>query len=165
MLYNSWKEDMDRTAPCVKIIKDKIFKGADFRCIEKSKNELLLWFDKFAGIDYIVKNKEGQMFGIAARIQFGKNWETFTIRYQRKTGSKTEFEKRKEAISKGFFYPLFTMQAYFDRSGKNLIAACLVSTVALYDFIEKNPGKVQKRESDNIFLVVKWEDLPKKFLY
>jgi len=152
---------MDRTQPCIEIIKNKIFANCEFKNIEKTDNEVLLWLDRFSGIDYIVKSKENHIIGVAARIQFGKDWSSFTIRYNRHNGNKTEYEKRKEAIEKGYFYPAYTLQAYFNKEGNSMISACLVSTRDLYHFIDNNPSKVFKNKSDNDFIFVNWSDLKK----
>ena len=145
-MYNDWQTDMDKTMPYIDILKEKIFKGSEFRNIEKSDNEILLWLDQYAGIDYIVKNKENSVLGIAARIQYDVDYRTFTIRYKRHTGTDTEFLKRKEAIKKGYFYPAFTLQAYFNSKNKTLLSAGIVSTKYLYNFIEQHPRKSFKED-------------------
>jgi hypothetical protein len=56
-----------------------------------------------------------------SRIQTGVNYKTFTIRNKRKSGARTEYEKRKIAIEKGYLYPYLTVQAYVtDSAGSGL---------------------------------------------
>ena len=158
MLYNSWDKDMALTQPCIESIKSNIFKGCHVANLEQSTDETLLMLDQYSGIDYIIKKPDNNMLGVAARIQWGNNWETFTIRKSRHTGTKTEYEKRKDAIKQGYFYPALTMQAYFTKDIKHLGSA-IIKTKKLYDFIDWNPEKVHQRKSDNIFIYVNWGDL------
>ena len=155
-MYNTWSEDMNKTQPYIEQLQKIIFKGVDFVSIEKKDDEVLLWLDQYAGIDYVVKSKNNNIIGIAARIQF-MNFRTFTIRKTRYTGTKTEFEKRIEAIEKGYIFPAYTLQAYF--LNKNFSHAAIIPTKQLYNFIINNPNKVHERKSDNIFLFVNWNDL------
>ena len=69
-MYNEWQKDMDLTQPYVEQIRKTIFGGVEFRNIEKSDNELLLWLDQYSGIDYIFKSKKNHIVGVAARIQY-----------------------------------------------------------------------------------------------
>jgi hypothetical protein len=52
-------------------------------------------------------------------VQWGNARNTFTIRYKRASGAKTEYQKRSEAIlnNKGYLYPYLTIQAYLDKRG------------------------------------------------
>ena len=103
-------------------------------------NEIADDFDRYAGIDiYRVRPEVGEMIGIASRIQRGRVWRSFTVRKERKSGSLTEFEKRRQAIKKKSLYPLLTMQAYIEERNRNVVIG-LVRTEDLIDFIEKyNP--------------------------
>jgi hypothetical protein len=161
-MYNNWTLDLSDSIKAIEKIKytvlPKLISG-DIISIEQQENEILLLFDRYSGIDYIRKNNIG-LQGIASRVQFGKNWDTFTIRAQRHSGAKTEYQKRLEQIENGYFYPYFTMQAYFDnRQNMNLLSICIIKTIDLYYEIENNPN-VSKQQSDNIFYFIKWSDLP-----
>ena len=159
-MYNNWQVDMDRTQKAIGVLKEIVFSGVEFRSIEKTKNEVLLWLDQYSGIDYIFKtNKTNQIVGVAARIQFDVKFETFTIRFERHTGSRTEFHKRVEAIEKGYFYPTFTLQAYFNEAENKMYHAAIIDTKKLYSFMLDNPDKVHERKSDNVFKFVYWDDL------
>lgn len=112
------------------------------------------------------------MRGIASRVQWGRAWKTFTIRYRTRNGNPTEWQKRSYAISHdqdGLLYPALTVQAYLD--GGELIDAAAVRTVHLYRFA----GPIVAREEmlgtfrpprwrtagadGNLFLVVTWAEL------
>lgn len=164
MRYNDFRTDMDLVQPCVDILKDKIFNRYKLVNIEKSNNETLLWMDKYSGIDYIGKSPKNQLFGIASRIQWDYDYSTFTIRYERYTGTATEYKKRLEAIKKGYFYPTYTLQAYFKRD-LTPISCAVVKTKSLYEFVQKHPDKIKKLSSDNKFLVVDWDLLDDISIY
>lgn len=115
-MYNNWRRDLNDSVIALESIKDtylpKVIKGK-IHTIENADNEILILMDTKSGIDYIREDTNG-LQGIAARVQWGRAWNTFTIRTARHTGSETELEKRLYQIDNGYFYPAFTMQAYFD---------------------------------------------------
>ena len=107
--------------------------------IELDSKEIASLFDKYAGIDYIlVDKKTGKMFGVAARVNFWyKTKGSLTIRYKRKSGYPTEYEKRVSSISKNdSFYPHITIQ--IDDNSGTVGGGIIVQTNALYNYIEKN---------------------------
>lgn len=161
-MYNKWTKDLSASSRAILSIKDSILPkliSGRIHSIEESKNDTLLLFDKHSGIDLIRQNKIG-LQGVASRVQFGKDWQTYTIRSKRQSGAKTELEKRLAQIQRGYFYPEFTLQAYFDsRKDLNLRSIAVVRTVDLYHFVINNPSRVQERTSDNEFLVCSWHDL------
>lgn len=161
-MYNYWMKDMTDSMVALEKIRNtylsKMLSGKIYN-IENSDNRILILMDLKSGIDYIRENEKG-LQGIAARVQWGKAWNTFTIRSERYTGSKTELEKRQKAIEEGYFYPAFTLQAYFDnRENNNLLSIAVIRTVDLYYFIENNTNRVYSNKSDNRFLFVKWSDI------
>lgn len=162
-MYNNWKIDLNDSVKAMEKIKLTVLPqliSGEIISIEESNNSVLLLFDQYSGIDYLRKNDVG-LQGIASRIQFGKNWDTFTIRTKRLTGVKTEYEKRKEQIKNGYIYPYYTLQAYFDnRIDLNLLSICIIKTTDLYDEIENNIN-VKTRTSDNIFKYILWSDIDK----
>lgn len=137
--------------------------------IELLQNSVLNMFDYYSGIDAIhIYNN--QMRGIAVRVQWSnKSWNTFTIRYKRANGSKTEYKKRREAIygNNGWFYPFLTIQAYFDKRDDNpkMLSFGIVRTKDLYDYIEDNKTKIESKlrvcPEGNSFIYVSFKDLQK----
>jgi hypothetical protein len=99
------------------------------------------------------------------RVQWGKNYRTFTIRYKRKSGSETEFSKRIKAINgdQGFLFPHLTVQAYLDKRGaaKKILGGCVVRTVDLYKYAENNIKTLENRmcPEGNTFIVVPFDDI------
>ena len=161
-MYNSWKVDLKDSIKALNCIKNsvlpRLIKGK-IHTIEAQDNNVLILLDTLSGIDYIRENENG-LQGIAARVQWGNNWNTFTIRKERHTGNKTEYQKRMEQIENGYFYPFFTLQAYFNNRVENrLLSIAVIKTKELYNFINKHPEKVITRKSDNFFYIVKWIDV------
>jgi len=174
-MYNTVDKDLKDSVIALEKIKgnylSKIISGK-IHTIESRRNEILILLDMKSGIDYIREDENG-LQGIAARCQWDDGrpsypYNSFTIRFKRHTGAETEFEKRNKQIQHGYFYPAFTLQAYFDnRENNNLLSLGIIPTRTLYDFIEKNKGRlnqkglpiIKEKKSDNIFLFINWNDL------
>lgn len=167
-MYNNWIKDMSDSVVALDKIKGnvmpKLISGKIFS-IENVDNEILLLMDKVSGIDYIRQDKHG-LQGIAARVQWGKNWDTFTIRSARHTGTQTELEKRLYQIKNGYFYPKFTLQAYFDnRIDNQLLSIAVIKTVDLYNLYELSPELFESNKSDNEFKFVRWSKIQNLIKY
>jgi hypothetical protein len=161
-VYNNWKKDAIDSARAIESIRDtylpKVILGK-IHTIESMDNEVLILMDLKSGVDYIREDDFG-LQGIAARCQWERVYNTFTIREKRHTGTITELEKRKIAIDRGYLYPTFTLQAYFDnRENNELLSLGIIKTLELYNFVKNNPDKVHKNKSDNDFVYVRWQDL------
>lgn len=128
-------------------------------------------FDTYAGID-AVHVWRNNVRGVAVRVQWGKNYKTFTIRYKRHTGAPTEYAKRLSAIrgNDGALYPYLTIQAYADkRSAGNLLGYAIVKTADLYEYVENRLSSDPYWESvhsnvcpeGNTFLWVSFDELIK----
>lgn len=155
----SWRDNLDKTQPCVPVIADKIFKGSQLRTTEKSTDEVLLWFDKYSGVDYIVKKDDNQLIGVASRVQWNLDYRTFTIRYSLNSGARTEYDKRIEAIDNDYIYPAITLQSYF-KDDITPISAATIPTKNLFEFIKWNSDKWYFQWAYNAkFIVVRWRDL------
>jgi hypothetical protein len=162
-MYNNWQVDLKRSILAIEKIRfdvlPKLINGEIIN-IEETDNKILLMFDQFSGIDYLRKDSIG-LQGIAARVQFGNAWNSFTVRTERCTGSETEYKKRLEQIEKGYIYPYFTLQCYFDNYiDLNLLSICIIKTTDLYFEIENNKN-VKTRKSDNFFKYLNWSDIDK----
>jgi hypothetical protein len=118
--------------------------------------------DTLAGIDVWYINKLNGMRGIASRIQTGVNYKTFTVRNKRESGARTEYEKRKIAIEKGYLYPYLTVQAYVTNDDK-LMSFAIAKTEDIIDAIDKGLCYKDHTGADQIgqaeFFVVKWHDM------
>ncbi len=127
----------------------------------EASDELCRALDIHAGIDFIAE-KSGRMSGIAARCQRGKSWRTFTVRFERDSGAKTEYAKRCDAIEHKFLYPRLTVQSYLDQSTGELIDAAFCRTDDLMAAVKEGEqsqfgGDICIRRTDNAsFVVVPW---------
>lgn len=118
--------------------------------------------DTLSGIDLWMVDENRGMRGIASRIQYETNFRTFTIRLERASGAKTEYEKRKFAIENDFLYPIITYQAYLCQNGGIGIAY----TKDIIDYITKGFAYVRHTKEDQkgqaSFWVIKWDDFKKQ---
>lgn len=101
--------------------------------------------------------------GIASRVQWGKNWRSFTIRESRTSGSTTELSKRLAMLRDGgdWLLPALTVQAYLNPLTDELNGAGIVRTRDLYKYISENRNCVTRTNPDdgNTFVVVFWDDM------
>ena len=109
--------------------------GGELIPVETSAIESLAkYLDQKSGIDAWQVCRNDQIRGIASRVQFGDNcWSSFTVRYKRDSGAKTEYEKRRSAIHSktNFIYPDITIQAYV--GGSLLLGYGAIKTIDLID--------------------------------
>lgn len=161
--YKTWQTDLSESSKVLqankRFLQNDFLKCDEIFSAEDSNHPALKAFDIYSGVDLVIK-KKGHLFGIASRMQTGR-YNTFTIRKERHTGVKTELEKRKEAIKIGAIYPKWTMQGYYEKPN-TITSLAICKTVDLYEFIDKYPDLVQRRYSDNAFLVVKWSAMKAK---
>lgn len=142
--------------------------GDEIKEIETSDNPILQLFDKYSGIDAVQITKDRQLRGVAIRVQYGHSWNTFTIRYRRSSGAKTEYEKRLEAIKNEKMYPQLTLQCYLSKGAEKVISAAWIKTKDLYRQIVSKPQICKYRfagEDGNQFLYVNWADLDNILIY
>ena len=126
---------------------NEIFKKNKLFNIEFDSAELSRLFDLYAGIDYVVcQSSQRKLFGIASRINFNPNHHKHvTIRYKRKSGAPTEYQKRVSSIlnKSGEIYATITMQidAIQDKENPNkqkILRAIVFESDKLYMAIHKN---------------------------
>lgn len=172
-----FKKDFERAADTLckflGFVNSGTKEGERILSIENSGNEILDMFDKYSGIDAIQITKDSQIRTMACRVQWtDRPWNTFTIRYKRSSGARTEFEKRMDAIDNDKLYPQLTMQAYFSNNDDKLLSLAIVETRNLYKSIvcdgQINTSVARKKtafEDGNVFLVVPWDKLSKISIY
>ena len=123
---------------------------------------VLEWMDRFAGIDWVVKDSENNIGGIASRIRFVSAahpypYEEFTVRCDKYYGAISEYDKRIHAIKHGYMFPTFTMQSWY--SGSVFLCGAYILTKDLYKFAEEFEYLVSTEHSDREFKAIKWHDL------
>lgn len=139
-------------------------RGGKLCTVEGNENEVAADLDMRAGID-AYQRWDRAMRGIACRVQWGDNYQTFTVRISRPNGAETEYQKRLEVIKRrdeGFIYPYWTIQAYLDRPGGTLLSAAVAKTAELYLWIEQYESvgrdlpRNHARNGGEGFLCVSW---------
>ena len=162
-MTEQWYVDLERTKIAFELIKDKIFHNkVDLVSVEGQNSITMKWLDQYSGIDIIGRKNDNHLVTIASRIQWNKNYKTFTIRYERITGAKTEFEKRIEAIQKGYLYPNFTMQAYINETPLQILSWASIKTDIFYKYLIEHPEIMFERTANyegNKFKYIYWSDI------
>ena len=129
--------------------------GGEIKPVEIMPDIISRDLDMLCGIDVWHTVPGAGARGIASRVQRGgRNWGSFTIRYKRASGAKTEYEKRLEAIKTGqYIYPYLTCQAYFDKD--KLIGGGFAKTIDIFNAIDLT----NTNKSDNEFLIIPFKNV------
>ena len=127
--------------------------------IEGQDCAISLALDYHAGGDYLQLLPDGGLRIISSRVQYGRDWQSFTIRLSRSTGSDTEFSKRKRELELGYLSPYWTCQAYMVR--QQVASVGVVKTKDLFSLVESKPfySWTIRETSNASFLVVPFEDV------
>ena len=141
-----------------------IFKDGKFICLENQCNDIGDMFDMVCGFDWFVDTQYG-MKGIAIRCQqstLNKD-ETFTLRHSRPNLSKTEVQKRIEAIEHNCIYPQYTIHAYLvDRWDSELDYIGIVDTKDMYMAVRDKKvsyNYLPANKDGTVGAYVKWQSL------
>ena len=160
------KKDLERSLKLVrekiKPIVEKLLPNWRLMQVEGKDDEVCKVLDMSCGIDYLLYSKDCCLIGgIASRVQYGKNYRTFTVRKERESGALTEFQKRSQAIAKGTIYPYYSMQAYI--LDENVAGLAITKTADLIKFIDKGFAEIMKTNADKIgqaeFYVCNWDKM------
>lgn len=140
-------------------------RGGQILAVEGKGTEVSADLDMRAGID-AYQRWDRAMRGIACRVQWEHDYQTFTVRISRPGGSETEYQKRLAVIKRrdeGFLYPYWTIQAYLDRPHGALLSVAVAKTTELYLWIEHYEKQVRQlprkyaRNGGEGFLYVSWD--------
>ncbi|HEU5378619.1 MAG TPA: hypothetical protein VFV38_24630 [Ktedonobacteraceae bacterium] len=145
----------------------KELRGSELGLVEGHPDQQLHFdLDVCAGIDAYQRGKFA-LRGIAARVQWWKNYRTFTVRISRPNGSATEYKKRLEILKhreEGYLYPFWSIHAYLSEPGGDLLSVGVARTTELYQYIEqreRNGPKLPRHQAScggEWFFVVSWEE-------
>jgi hypothetical protein len=119
--------------------------------------------DTLAGIDaWQIRRPDGLMRGLASRVQWGKPYNTFSIRYALRSGGLTEYAKRRRAIEEGYLFPALTVQAYLSEKHGQLLSAAVADTRELYEYIAEHLKLRHQavrvvQYGSNDFIAVSWD--------
>lgn len=168
-MSRSYKSDKERTEMFYQKNKEVIHNFFDENSklfnIEFENSEISKLFDRYCGMDYVIK-KDKNVFGIAARVNFmEKHHNHVTIRYKRTNGYETEYAKRVRQIKKqtGTIYASITMQ--IDAKDDELLRAIIFESNKLYLHIDKNLDYFEKyfmqtcHSDGNKFFKIKHTDI------
>ena len=128
-----------------------------------TNNEMADMLDRLSGIDaWIIETKKG-IRGLASRVQYDSTFETFTVRKERETGARTEYEKLSYAIKHDCLYPFWFCHAYLQTNPKELTNVALCKTLDLVDIISNGKERIDYdiRQAGKFgcstFYAVKWD--------
>lgn len=111
------------------------------------------------GVDFIYTDLKNKKWFFGSRIQWDKDYGTFTIRHERETGAKTEFEKRSKNKNENHY----TFQGYFDTVNEKIMSFAIAKTDDIIFMIDnqyaekKRTGKKQIGQAE--FWVVTWNSM------
>lgn len=168
--YNHWRHDLNFSSNCVQKaiaqgVLRKIISG-EIKSAETQNSELCKFVDCVFGMDYF-RIKEGKVEGIASRFQRvsegHKPFNTFTLRSERKTGARTEIEKRLSDLDNGAFRIKYVIHGYaLGENTSNPFETVSIACVQAEDLIrvlEYRKDLVQYTKSDNEFAFIDWGEL------
>lgn len=103
---------------------------------------------------------------VAYRVQWGKSYDTFTIRYSRVTGNPTEWEKllfAQDNRADGWISPVLHVHAYVSTDETKLLSLGIVETALLVRFMIEHKSEIplMKNRDGSQFFVVTWASLRK----
>lgn len=156
----AWDNDLEKSMShfdkYVRPVLPSLLRG-EYISVEGRVEEIAKLLDQQVGIDLMLKHKD-LFYGIGSRIQFGdKAWNTFTIRCERESGHRTEYEKLKAAISSGAMRPSYTIHAYVNND--KLISLGCAKTKDIVEWIDANPKITRKSQDEKgwaNFYVASW---------
>lgn len=125
---------------------------------ERHNNALEKALDTLAGIDGFIVDVDDWIFSFSSRVQFGHNYETFTIRRSRTNEKLTEHDKLSRARRTHAPMPTFTVQTFVDTDEKAAVVA-IVETVALLKYVDKHPDQWRTAPTGETFYYCPWREL------
>lgn len=154
---------LNRVEAAKPIIK-QLLGGGEVMTVEGSDDEICLMLDKNCGIDYFQMYGNGITWGIGSRFQKiypGKYpYNTFTVRKDRQSGERTEFEKREMAIKRNGIYPYLSMQGYYDVTTNEILSLAIARTKDILEIIRRGYYRILRTGTSQIgqafFYTVDW---------
>lgn len=136
--------------------------------VEEKDEEICKMLDRSCGIDYFFLKSNKQTYGVSWRCQWvepGKEYNSFTIRKSRDSGTETEYEKRKKALELESVYPYYVTQAFVNKYTNEIISLAVTTTKDELDYLD-NPNTfhdVRHTGADQVgqaeFYVLYWVDM------
>ena len=127
--------------------------------IEGSDQTRDLDIDRQSGVDYWWVEEGAGRTAISSRVQAndgrkGFPYNTFTIRRSRLTGTKTEYQKLKDARENRRLYPAMTVQGYIsEKTNGSLISFALAYTDKILDYIDNGLASINNTSNADFFII------------
>ena len=158
------KKSLNQVKDKIKPILAKLLPDWRLLRVEGKDEEVCKMLDMSCGIDYLLCSVNScQIYGVASRVQYNRNYRTFTVRKDRESGAITEYEKRRQAMYFGTISPKYTMQAYIEN--EDVSGLGLTKTADLMNFIHEGHAQELKTKADKIgkaeFYVCSWDKMKK----
>ena len=153
------------------LIKKPLGDGKLIPVQDVTENEMATILDQYSGIDaWYIENSKG-IRGLSSRIQYVETdeYKSFTIRKERESGAKTEYEKLTYAIQENWLYPYWFCQAYLHPTTKKPHSAGLCKTTDLIKYISEGKDGIDYTVKEvsikgrATFFVVNWQKFKKKY--
>lgn len=146
------------------------FQGMEVEVLLDHHNPLQHDLDTIAGIDAYLRSPLA-LRTIAARVQYGYPYRTFTIRVARPQQALTELQKRLSQLASresGALYPYWSVHAYLSLDGTRLSCAAIAKTSELYlwmvqQFANRDPRDLRWPFETRIshgqerFIIIPWD--------
>jgi len=170
-MSKQWQEDLeDSSIDFREKVAPVLEDWADSRSVSVeavTDSEMAEELDQTAGVDSWNIKQDDIVRGVASRIQylnrlpFDTPPDTFTIRKQRQSGARTEFDKRLYAIRRDGLYPHWTTQAYLDKPRGELLSVGRIKTKNLIEYIKDgsepaNDYNIIRPPDEASFFSVRW---------
>lgn len=173
MAVEEWEQDLKNSGSdfenVVAPVLEEWSAGENISVESVTESKMAEKLDTIAGVDSWQVRSGDMIRGVGSRVQYMDNLcfetppDTFTVRKQRVSGVKTEFQKRLEAIRNDGLYPYWTTQAYLSSHGGELRSLGRVKTKDLIRHIhsgeEGDAYEVIDPPGEASFFSVKWATL------
>lgn len=139
--------------------------GADAFAVEAVTDaEFAKQLDMVAGIDAWVIPGGRYVRGLASRVQWprtGLCYRTFTVRYAKANGARTEYAKRRqELVTVGAITPHYWCHAYLRPKDNGLLGAAVALTRDIITLVGEGVGYERHNPADGTsFWCVDWDEL------
>ena len=128
-----------------------------------SKIEKVL--DCSACVDGLIVTSDGAIYPYASRVQFGQNYNDFTLRGERPNGTKTELEKLQQARKKDSLMPKFHIQTFVNADEQSATVG-VTYTGELLNYCDKfNPATAFNHSDGVKFCFVGFDSVDRKKVF
>lgn len=134
--------------------------------VEAEDNEICKMLDTKAGIDYFVyRKKQDNSYSLASRILNTTKTSppnVFTMRFERESGAKTEYQKIKNAIEHDLNYPQFTLTIYYKKDTDKILSMGLARTTDIIKCIDAGMAEEKLNDSTDKWVKyysLRWKDM------